>query len=384
VRLAGLLELVDRADLKFPGFTPGMPVRLHENADIFEVIRRGDLLLHHPFQSFVPVLEFLRQAATDPQVVAIRQTLYRTGTDSKVVEALTRAAANGKEVLVVIELRARFEEEANIGLANHLQKAGAQVVYGVVGHKTHAKMSMVTRREGRNLKRYVHLGTGNYHAGTARLYTDYGLFTCRHIIGLDVQRLFQQLTSLGRNTNLRTILQSPFTLHRSMLEFIEREIVAAQAGKPARITAKMNALVEPQIIEALYRASQAGVAVDLIVRGVCALRPGIEGISTGIRVRSIVGRFLEHTRVFVFENGDPRVYLSSADWMGRNFFSRVETCFPILDPALARRIVGELALYLDDNCQAWELQPDGRYLQAPVPENERCSAQEELLAELAE
>jgi polyphosphate kinase len=384
VRLAALPDLVDRPDLKYTGFSPGMPDRLHEEYDIFEVIRRGDLLLHHPFQSFLPVLEFLRQAAVDPHVVAIRQTLYRTGTDSLAVDALTRAAANGKEVLVVIELRARFDEEANISLANHLQKAGAQVVYGVVGHKTHAKMSMVIRREGRNLKRYVHLGTGNYHTGTARLYTDYGLFTCRHTIGLDVQRLFQQLTSLGRNTNLRSILQSPFTLHRSMLEFIEREIAAARQGKPARITAKMNSLVEPQIIEALYRASQAGVAVDLIVRGVCALRPGVEGVSERIRVRSIIGRFLEHTRVFVFENGDPQVYLSSADWMGRNFFSRVETCFPILDPALARRIVGELDFYLADNCQAWELQSDGSYRQVVAPENERFSAQEALLAEFAE
>jgi polyphosphate kinase len=381
VRLAALPDLVDRPDLKFAPFTPGIPERLHHEPDMFEAIRRSDILLHHPFQSFVPVLDFLRQAAVDPQVIAIRQTLYRTGTDSPVVDALTRAAANGKEVLVVIELRARFDEEANIGLANHLQKAGAQVVYGVVGHKTHAKMSMVVRREGRNLKRYVHLGTGNYHTGTARHYTDYGLFTCRHTICLDVQRLFQQLTSLGRNTNLRTILQSPFTLHRSMLGFIEREIEAARAGRPARITAKMNALVEPQIIEALYRASRAGVEIDLIVRGVCALRPGIEGVSERIRVRSIIGRFLEHTRVFVFENGDPQVYLSSADWMGRNFFSRVETCFPILDDALARRIVADLQLYLADNCQAWELQADGSYRRCAAPEDRRVSAQEMLLAE---
>jgi polyphosphate kinase len=317
-------------------------------------------------------------------VVAIRQTLYRTGTDSAVVDALTRAALNGKEVLVVIELRARFDEEANIGLANHLQKAGAQVVYGVVGHKTHAKMSMVIRREGLNLKRYVHLGTGNYHTGTTRLYTDYGLFTSNHSIALDVQRLFQQLTSLGRNTNLRTILQSPFTLHRSMLEFIEREIEAARAGRPARITAKMNALVESQIIDALYRASRAGVEIDLIVRGICALRPGVEGVSERIRVRSIVGRFLEHTRVFIFENGDPKIYLSSADWMGRNFFSRVEACFPILDAALEKRIIAEVGLYLQDNCQAWELQPDGSYQQVSVPEDQRSSAQETLLAELAD
>jgi len=384
VRLAAVPDLVDRPDLKFAPFTPGVPDRLHHGEDIFDVIRRGDILLHHPFQSFVPVLDFLRQAAVDPQVIAIRQTLYRTGTDSPVVEALTRAAANGKEVLVVVELRARFDEEANISLANHLQKAGAQVVYGVVGHKTHAKMSMVVRREGRNLKRYVHLGTGNYHTRTARLYTDYGLFTCRHTLALDVQRLFQQLTSLGRNTNLRSMLQSPFTLHRSMLGFIEREIEAARAGRPARIVAKMNALVETEIIEALYRASCAGVEIDLIVRGVCALRPGIAGVSERIRVRSIIGRFLEHTRVFVFENGDPRVYLSSADWMGRNFFSRVETCFPVLDAPLERRIMTELALYLADNCQAWELQADGSYRQVTAREDRRVSAQETLLEQYRE
>jgi polyphosphate kinase len=384
MRLAALPDVVDRPELKFPGFTPSVPARLRHEENLFDAIRRGDILLHHPFQSFAPFLDFLRQAAADPQVVAIRQTLYRTGTDSAVVEALTRAALNGKEVLVVIELRARFDEEANIGLANHLQKAGAQVVYGVVGHKTHAKMSMVIRREGLNLKRYVHLGTGNYHTGTTRLYTDYGLFTSNHSIALDVQRLFQQLTSLGRNTNLRTILQSPFTLHRSMLEFIEREIEAARAGRPARITAKMNALVEAQIIEALYRASQAGVEIDLIVRGICALRPGVKGVSERIRVRSIVGRFLEHTRVFIFGNGDPKVYLSSADWMGRNFFSRIEACFPILDATLEKRIVAEVGRYLQDNCQAWELQPDGSYRQIAVPEDQRRSAQETLLAELVD
>ncbi|MGA0839477.1 MAG: polyphosphate kinase 1 [Pseudomonadales bacterium] len=384
VRLSALPDLVDRSDLKYRSFKPGLPERLHPDESMFDIIRRGDLLLHHPFQSFAPVLDFLREAAADPAVVAIRQTLYRTGTDSQVVEALTRAAANGKEVLVVIELRARFDEEANISLANHLQKVGAQVVYGVVGHKTHAKMSLVVRREGRILKRYVHLGTGNYHAGTARAYTDYGLFTCRHTLALDVQRLFQQLTSLGRNANLRTILQSPFTLHRSMLAFIEGEIRAARAGRPARVVAKMNALVEPEVIQALYRASQAGVTVELIVRGVCALRPGIVGISDNIRVRSIVGRFLEHTRVFWFHNTDPQIYLSSADWMGRNFFSRVETCFPILDQVLARRIQHELELYLADNTQAWMLEADGRYRQVAAPIGAAAvSAQAVLLTNFA-
>jgi polyphosphate kinase len=382
MRLAALPDMVDRPELKFPGFTPHVPERVRQALDMFEVIRQGDLLLHHPFESFVPFIDFLRQAADDPSVLAIRQTLYRTGTESAVVEALTRAAANGKEVLVVIELRARFDEEANIELANHLQKAGAQVVYGVVGHKTHAKMSMVIRREGRALRRYVHLGTGNYHTRTTRLYTDYGLFTCEDDIGHDVQRLFAQLTSMGRTRRLRTLLQSPFTLHKSMLEFIEREAAAAQAGQPARILAKMNSLIEPTIIQALYRASRAGVKVDLIVRGICALRPGVKGISENVRVRSIVGRFLEHTRVFQFEHSG--LYLSSADWMGRNFFNRVETCFPVRDARIAQRIRRELQLYLADNCQAWLLQSDGSYRQLVAPPGKRKSAQEALLRDIAD
>ncbi|MFX3658065.1 MAG: polyphosphate kinase 1 [bacterium] len=382
MRLAALPDMVDRPELKFPGFTPHVPDRVRQAEDMFEVIRQGDLLLHHPFESFAPFIDFLRQAADDPSVLAMRQTLYRTGTESAVVEALTRAAQNGKEVLVVIELRARFDEEANIELANHLQKAGAQVVYGVVGHKTHAKMSMVIRREGRSLRRYVHLGTGNYHSRTTRLYTDYGLFTCEDDIGHDVQRLFQQLTSMGRTRRLRTLLQSPFTMHKSMLEFIEREIAAVQGGGSGRIVAKMNALIEPRIIQALYRASQAGVRVELIVRGICALRPGLKGVSDHIRVRSIVGRFLEHTRVFQFEHSG--LFLSSADWMGRNFFNRVETCFPIRDPRVAQRIQRELQLYLADNCQTWMLQPDGSYRRLEPPQGKRRSAQEALLEGLAD
>ena len=384
MRLAALPDMVERPELKFPGFTPHIPERVRGCDDMFEVIAEGDLLLHHPFESFAPFIDFLRQAVDDPAVLAIRQTLYRTGTESAVVEALTRAALEGKEVLVVIELRARFDEEANIELANHLQKAGAQVVYGVVGHKTHAKMSMVIRREGRSLKRYVHLGTGNYHTRTTRLYTDYGLFTCNDEIGQDVQQLFQQLTSMGRTRRLKTLLQSPFTLHKTMLDYVEREIAAAREGRPARILAKMNALIEPQIIQALYRASQAGVKVDLIVRGICALRPGVKGVSENIRVRSVIGRFLEHTRVFYFENGDPKLYMSSADWMGRNFFSRVETCFPVHDPKLVTRVLRELQLYLADNCQAWALQSDGSYRRATAPRGKRRSAQDTLLHDLAD
>lgn len=314
MRLAAVPDLVDRPDLKYPGFMPAVPERIRRANDMFEAIAAGDILLHHPFESFAPVLEFLRQAAKDPQVLSIRQTLYRTGTQSAVVEALTDAASNGKEVAVVIELRARFDEAANIELANHLQSAGAQVIYGVVGHKTHAKMSMVIRREGRVLKRYVHLSTGNYHTRTARLYTDYGLFTCNEAVGNDVQKVFQQLTAMGRAGRLKMLLQSPFTLHKSMLDFIDAEAENARLGKPARVMAKMNSLVEPHVIQALYKASQAGVKVDLIVRGICALRPGVPSVSENIRVRSIVGRFLEHTRVFYFENnGEPKVYLSSAD-----------------------------------------------------------------------
>ena len=383
MRLSAVPDLVDRPELKYPGFTPSICERVRQAEDMFEAIRQGDILLHHPFESFAPFVDFLRQAAADPQVLAIRQTLYRTGTESAVVEALTRAAANDKEVLVVIELRARFDEEANIELANHLQKAGAQVVYGVVGHKTHAKMGMVIRREGRSLKRYVHLGTGNYHTRTTRLYTDYGLFTCDDGIGQDVQKLFQQLTSMGKTSRLKLILQSPFTLHKSVLAYIDREIEAAQRKKPARIFAKMNSLIEPQVIQALYRASQAGVQVDLVVRGICALRPGVKGVSENIRVRSIVGRFLEHTRVFYFENSDPGLYLSSADWMGRNFFNRVETCFPVLDDPLAQRIMADCQLYMEDNCQSWVLRKDGTYVQQEAPANKRRCAQELLLEKLS-
>jgi len=384
MRLATVPDLVDRPELKYPGFTPRVPERFRGTSDVFEAIREGDILVHHPFESFAPFVEFLRQAAADPQVLSIRQTLYRTNPDSAVVDALTRAAASGKEVLVVIELRARFDEEANIELANHLQSVGAQVVYGVVGHKTHSKMSMVVRREGRSLARYVHLGTGNYHQRTTRLYTDYGLFTCDPDIGEDVQQLFQQLTSMGKAGRLKKLLQSPFTLHRTILELIEQEADRARKGKSAYIFAKMNSLVEPQIIQALYRASIAGVKIDLVVRGVCALRPGIKGVSSNISVRSIVGRFLEHTRVFHFDNdGDPLLYLSSADWMGRNFFNRVETCFPIEDPVLKKRILQECRLYLSDNCQAWLLGCDGTYEKLQPPSGKRKSAQESLLADLS-
>ena len=385
MRLMQIPDLVDRPDLKYPGFTPRISRRIQRATDVFSAIREGDVLLHHPFDSFAPVVDFLRQAASDPSVLAIRQTLYRTGADSTVVKALVDAAGNGKEVLVVIELRARFDEAENIELATLLQEAGAQVVYGVVGYKTHAKMSMVIRREGRKLVRYVHLGTGNYHARTARLYTDYGLFTCDEALGQDVQKVFKQLTTMGRAGRLKKMLQSPFTLHSTLLEHIETEIANAQNGLPARVIAKMNSLVEPRSIQALYRASQAGVSIDLIVRGMCALRPGIPGVSENIRVFSVIGRFLEHTRVFYFENasadgGEPRVYLSSADWMQRNFFNRVETCFPIEEERLRRGVVRDLELYLADSTK-WELKPDGSYEQRQRS-GKRVVAQELLLETL--
>ena len=385
MRLMQIPDLVDRPDLKYPGFTPRLSRRIQRAGDVFSAIREGDVLVHHPFDSFAPVVDFLRQAASDPSVLAIRQTLYRTGADSTVVKALVDAASNGKEVLVVIELRARFDEAENIELATHLQEAGAQVVYGVVGYKTHAKMSMVVRREGRKLVRYVHLGTGNYHARTARLYTDYGLFTCDEALGQDVQKVFRQLTTMGRAGRLKKMLQSPFTLHSTMLSHIETEIANARNGLPARVIAKMNALVEPGVIQALYRASRAGVSVDLVVRGMCALRPGIEGVSDNIRVFSIIGRFLEHTRVFYFENaspegGQPRVYLSSADWMRRNFFNRVETCFPVEDERLRRSVIRDLELYLADTTK-WELKSDGTYEQRPDA-GKRVAAQELLLEPL--
>ncbi len=382
-RVQAIIDLVNRPDLRFSPFKPSVPAQMARNKEIFAAIRRQDILLHHPFESFSPVVEFLRQAAVDPDVLAIKQTLYRTGSDSPIVSALVKAARAGKEVTVVIELRARFDEKANIDLASKLQEAAVHVVYGVVGYKTHAKMCLVLRREGKQLRNYVHLGTGNYHPKTALLYTDYGLFTCDKELGEDVRRVFAQLTSLGKVTKLNKLLQSPFTLHSGIMEKIEREIRHAKEGKPAKIIIKVNAVVEEQSIQALYRASQAGVEVKLIVRGVCCLRPGIPGISENIEVRSIIGRFLEHARVYAFENaGDSEVYAASADLMNRNMFCRVETCFPIENKKLHNRIMHDLDLYLKDNSQAWLLQADGSYRRLqPAPDVEPLQAQAALLSE---
>jgi polyphosphate kinase len=368
--------------LKYPIFTPGLPKRLATTTDLFAAIRQNDMLLHHPYQSFAPVMDFVRQAAADPQVLAIKQTLYRAGHDSPVVDALVAAANAGKDVTVIVELRARFDEEANIELSNRLQEAGAHVMYGVVGYKTHAKLALVVRREPGGIRRYCHLGTGNYHPKTARAYTDYGLFTCNDEIGQDVHELFLQLTSLTQTPKLNKIVQSPFGMHDMIIEKLARESAHAREGKPARVLAKMNALVDPQAIEALYRASAAGVQIDLVIRGVCALRPGLPGVSENIRVRSIVGRFLEHSRVFYFENGgEPEMFCASADWMERNFFRRVEVAFPIQREAHRQRILRDLDFCLRDNVQAWMLHSDGQYERTtPRPGERNVSAQAELLA----
>ena len=384
-RLASVCDLVDRPDLKYPPFTPGIPGRFVGNPDLFAAIREKDVLLHHPFQSFTPIMDFLRQAARDPAVLAIKQTLYRSGADSAVVEALVEAARNGKDVTVIIELMARFDEAANIELASRLQEAGAHVMYGVVGYKTHAKLILVVRREEGLLRRYCHVGTGNYHAKTARTYTDYGLFTCNDAIGQDLHDLFLQLTSLTRTPKLRKLLQSPFTLHETLMNSIAREADNARAGRPARIIAKMNSLIEPRIIEALDQASAAGVEIDLIVRGVCALTPGIPGVSEHIRVRSIVGRFLEHSRVYYFANGgDDQLWCASADWMERNFFRRVEVAFPVERPKLKARILGDLECWLADNTNAWLLQADGRYVRLTPGAEPPFTAQQTLLERHAE
>ncbi|MEK6708262.1 MAG: polyphosphate kinase 1 [Pseudomonadota bacterium] len=388
VRLMQVPDRIERPELKYPPFIPGLPATLQKKkaTDIFQMIRKNDILLHHPYQSFQPVIHFIQQAAADSGVVAIKQTVYRTGTDSVVMEALIAAASRGKEVTVVVELLARFDEEANINWASRLEEVGAHVVYGIVGHKTHTKMAMIVRREGDKLRRYVHLGTGNYHPSTARLYTDFGLFTCNEEICADVNEVFIQLTGLGKAGKLKHLWQSPFSFHSQVLKAINNEMQIAKAGKPARIIAKMNALLEPQIIRALYAASAAGVKIDLIVRGVCALRPGITGLSENIRVRSVIGRFLEHSRIFYFRNdGAHDIYLSSADWMGRNFFRRIEICFPVLDARLKKRVLTEgLNPYLKDNSQSWEMDADGHYhLRATTRSSKKLCAQEALLTELA-
>jgi polyphosphate kinase len=383
VRLMQIPDQVDAPDLKYRPFTPGIPAAVVKRPDMFSAIRKDDILLHHPYQSFKLVINFIEQAAKDPDVVAIKQTVYRTGVNSEMMQILVDAAQRGKEITVVVELLARFDEEANINWASQLEEVGAHVVYGIVGHKTHAKLALVVRRESGQLRRYCHLGTGNYHSRTAMLYTDFGMLSCNEEICADVNDVFMQLTSLGKAGKLRHLWQSPFTLHTHLIAAIRRETEQAKAGKKSGIVAKMNALLEPEIIAELYEASRAGVRIDLIIRGVCALRPGVPGLSENIRVRSIIGRFLEHHRIYYFESSDA-LYLASADWMDRNFFRRIEVAFPLLDAKLKKRVIEEgLKKYLADNTQAWEMRSDGHYERLKPVRGAARSAQLELLAELA-
>ncbi|MDO4636091.1 MAG: polyphosphate kinase 1 [Lautropia sp.] len=382
-RYAKIIELAERPDLLFPPFTPSQPAALQKK-DLFSVIAANDVLLHHPYESFHPVMDFLRSAARDPQVVSIKQTIYRTGADSVLMESLMEAARAGKEVTVVLELMARFDEETNINWAAKLEEVGVHVVYGVVGHKTHAKLALVLRREADGLRRYAHLGTGNYHPRTARLYEDFGLFTADEEICSDVHEVFRRLTGLGTAGGLKALLQAPFRLHGTLLQAIQRETEAAQAGRKARIIAKMNALLEERIIEALYEASQAGVQIDLIVRGVCALRPGLPGLSDNIRVTSVVGRFLEHSRIYYFwADGKERLWLASADWMERNFFRRVEVAFPLRDTPLKRRVIEEgLLNYLQPDTAAWQMDSEGDYHLCGELLSPEHDAQQRLLKKL--
>ena len=381
VRLMQVPDMIDQPELKYRPFHASVPKQLEKSPDLFAAISAGEILLHHPYQSFGPVIDFLDQAASDPNVVAIKQTVYRTGTDSVLMQYLIDAAKRGKEVTVVVELLARFDEEANLTWASKLEEVGAHVVYGVVGFKTHAKMLLVVRRESGRLKRYVHMSTGNYHPRTAKLYTDFGLLTCDEGIGEDVSNVFKQLTGLGRARNLNRLLLAPFTLHDGLIAAIGREVRHAKAGRRAHIIAKMNSLVEHGLIEGLYAASRAGVKIELIVRGMCTLRPGVPGLSENIRVTSIVGRFLEHSRIFYFlDDGNEEVMLSSADWMERNMFRRIEACVPIRDAKLKARIIREgLRTYLADS-SAWEMQSDGNYLRR---RGRTRRAQVQLLALLA-
>jgi polyphosphate kinase len=383
LRLMSLYDLIPRPDLKYPPFTPADVLPLRGTTPIFDTIREREILLHHPYDSFAPVVEFVEQAARDPNVFAIKQTLYRTSGDSPIVRALMDASINGKQVTALVELKARFDEANNIHWARQLEEAGVHVVYGLVGHKTHCKCSLVVRREGDGLRRYVHLGSGNYNPKTARLYTDISFFTCRETITTEVAQLFNTLTGFGRSPEFKHLLVAPFNLHTRLQELIAVEAANAAAGKPARIIAKMNKLVDPATIDNLYAASQAGVKIDLIVRATCCLIPGLPGLSENIRLRSIIGRFLEHARVFYFENGgQPVVYCGSSDWMSRNFFRRVETLFPIDDPDLRKRLVDDmLPAELRDNVDARELQPDGTFaLPARAPGEPAFSAQRYFMA----
>ena len=389
VNLTRLLFDFNIPALRYQPFTHVVPKEFRREMDkldkatsMFAAMRKSDVLVHHPFHAFSPIINLLWQAASDPKVLAIKQTLYRSGTNSEIVKALAAAARNGKEVTAVIELRARFDEASNIAVANYLQEAGAVVVYGIVGYKTHAKLMLIVRREDDRIRRYVHLGTGNYHAANAKVYTDYGLFSADPDISEDVHNIFQELTGMGKPANLKKILHAPFTLHDKLMSFIDDEIAHAKAGKRAHIIVKVNALTERRLIGKLYDASQAGVKIELILRSMCCLRPQVKGLSENITVRSVIGRFLEHTRVYYFyNNGDERLYCGSADWMDRNLFHRVEVAFPIEDKKLFKQVYQDgLVNYLKDNTQAWVLNGNGVWQQLqPAAGETPHIAQEYLL-----
>lgn len=364
LRLMSVYDLIDRPDLKFPPFYAHNPPAFRQHPAVYDAIRQQDLLLHHPFDSFDPVVDFVRQAATDPKVLAIKITLYRTSSDSPIVKALMEAARNNKQVTALIELKARFDEANNINWAKVMEDSGVHVVYGFVGLKTHCKCCLVVRREEKGIRRYVHLGTGNYHTKTARLYTDLSYFTSRDPITAEVAQVFNTLTGFAKAPKFRKLLVAPYTLHRRMNSFINQETRNAKAGLPAQIIVKCNSLIDKETIDNLYAASRAGVQVDLIIRGICGLVPGVKGMSENIRVRSILGRYLEHSRIYYFQNANgakPRIYTGSADWMARNFYRRIEVVFPIEQQDLRERVEQILGLYLKDNQSATHLLPNGSY-----------------------
>ena len=388
MRLMSVYDLIDRPDLKFRPFQSHCPPVFRLHASIYDAIKQQDLLLHHPYESFDPVVDFVRTAATDPSVLAIKITLYRTSSDSPIVKALMEAARNNKQVTVLIELKARFDEANNINWAKMMEEAGIHVVYGFVGLKTHCKICFVVRREGENLRRYAHLGTGNYHTKTARLYTDLSFFTCRESVTSEVAEVFNTLTGFAKSPQFRNLLVAPYTLHRRMNAFIEQEARNARKGLPARIIVKCNSLIDKETIDNLYAASQAGVQIDLIIRGICGLVPGVKGLSENIRVRSILGRYLEHSRIFYFQNArgaKPLLYAGSADWMARNFYRRIEVIFPIEQENLRERILTEiLGNYLADTRSATLLRPNGSYRKVLPARGEEPHSTQQLLMDKAE
>lgn len=385
LRLMTAYDLIDRPELKFPNFVPRTDPAFADPKAIFAQIAEKDHLLHHPYDSFGAFVDFITEAANDPSVFAIKQTLYRTSGDSPILNALIQASHNGKQVTAVVELKARFDEANNIQWARRLEEAGVHVVYGLVGLKTHCKCCLVVRREGRRLRRYAHIGTGNYNPKTARFYTDYSFLTANAVVTSEVADLFNTLTGFAREPRFKTLLVAPFNLHARCIEFIRRETLNARSGKPARIIVKVNSLIDRETISALYEASRAGVKIDLIVRGICGLVPGLKGVSENIRVRSILGRYLEHSRIYYFQNHGrrARIYLGSADWMPRNFYRRIEAVVPVEDTEQRREIMDALKVYLRDNQLAKQLRPNGSYVKVPRPKNKPGFSSQDHFAEEA-